>query len=133
MPLMIFFRLFRRDNHKDSARKLYISLVEQSRRPAFYMDCGVPDTMEGRFDMIALHAFLVMRRLKQDHGAAAELSQELFDIMFADMELIGIPHRIVVGDKSLDRGVYEYKSRRTTDAEEIEIDNVIEFLNAKFT
>lgn len=83
---MKFFRMFRRSRHEDSARKLYISLVEQSRRSAFYMDCGVPDTVEGRFDMIALHAFLIMRRLKQGHGAASELSQELFDVMFSDMD-----------------------------------------------
>jgi len=54
-------------------------------------------------------------------------------IMFADMELIGIPHRIVVGDKSLDKGVYEYKSRRNTDSEDVEVDQVIEFLNSKFS
>ncbi len=54
-------------------------------------------------------------------------------IMFADMELIGIPHRLVVGDKSLDKGVYEYKSRRNTDSEDVEINQVIEFLNSKFS
>ncbi len=53
-------------------------------------------------------------------------------IMFADMELIGIPHRLVVGDKSLDKGVYEYKSRHNSDSEDIAIDTVIDFLNSKF-
>ncbi len=54
-------------------------------------------------------------------------------IMFADMELIGIPHRLVIGDKSLDKGVYEYKSRRNSDSEDVETEKVIEFLNTKFS
>ena len=52
-------------------------------------------------------------------------------IMFADMELIGIPHRIVVGDKSLDQGVYEYKARHSQDTHNVAIDGITEFLNAK--
>ena len=49
-------------------------------------------------------------------------------VMFADMELIGIPHRIVVGEKSLDKGVLEYKSRSGGDKREIPIDQIILFL-----
>lgn len=52
-------------------------------------------------------------------------------IMFADMELIGIPHRIVVGDKSLDKNIYEYKSRRNDDMEEVPVDQVLSFITAK--
>lgn len=52
-------------------------------------------------------------------------------IMFADMELIGIPHRIVVGDKSLDNNVYEYKSRRGGEAEEIPVDEILPFITSK--
>jgi len=52
-------------------------------------------------------------------------------IMFADMELIGIPHRIVVGDKSLDKNIYEYKNRQGDDAQEIPIDQILEFISAK--
>ena len=51
--------------------------------------------------------------------------------MFADMELIGIPHRIVVGDKSLDKNIYEYKNRQGDDAQEIPIDQMLEFISAK--
>ncbi|MFP3874424.1 MAG: proline--tRNA ligase [Thiohalophilus sp.] len=49
-------------------------------------------------------------------------------VMFADMELIGIPHRIVIGDRSLDKGVVEYKTRRETEAREIPVDQIIERL-----
>jgi len=52
-------------------------------------------------------------------------------IMFADMELIGIPHRIVVGDKSLDNNVYEYKSRRAGESEEIPLDEILPFITSK--
>lgn len=46
-------------------------------------------------------------------------------VMFADMELIGIPHRIVIGDRSLDKGVVEYKTRRETEAREIPVEEIV--------
>ncbi len=46
-------------------------------------------------------------------------------VMFADMELIGIPHRVVIGEKNLDAGVVEYKCGRTTDAELVAIDEIV--------
>ncbi|MDR9437751.1 MAG: His/Gly/Thr/Pro-type tRNA ligase C-terminal domain-containing protein, partial [Thiohalophilus sp.] len=49
-------------------------------------------------------------------------------VMFADMELIGIPHRIVIGDRSLDKGVVEYKTRRETDAQEIPVDAIVDHI-----
>ena len=49
-------------------------------------------------------------------------------VMFADMELVGIPHRIVIGEKGLDAGTLEYKGRRDTEKTEIALDNVINFL-----
>jgi len=68
------------------ARGLYLSLVAQARQSGFYLRCGVPDTVDGRFDMILLHAFLVLRRLKRDHARTAGLAQAVFDLMFADMD-----------------------------------------------
>jgi cytochrome b pre-mRNA-processing protein 3 len=68
------------------ARGLYSSLVAQARQPGFYLEFGVPDTVDGRFDMVLLHAFLVLRRLKGDHSRTADLAQALFDHMFADMD-----------------------------------------------
>ncbi len=49
-------------------------------------------------------------------------------VMFADMELIGIPHRLVLGDRGLDEGMIEYKGRRDKDNQKIPADNIIEFL-----
>lgn len=54
-------------------------------------------------------------------------------IMFADADLIGIPHRLVVGEKSLDKGVVEYKNRRAESAEDIDKDNIMAALLAKLS
>lgn len=52
-------------------------------------------------------------------------------IMFADAELIGIPHTLVIGDRSLDNGVIEYKDRLSGEKQEVAIDEVINFIQAK--
>jgi prolyl-tRNA synthetase len=51
--------------------------------------------------------------------------------MFADMELIGIPHRIVVGDKGLDTGTLEYKGRRDAEVSFVPIEEVLPFLTER--
>ncbi|MEW8034917.1 MAG: proline--tRNA ligase [Candidatus Thiodiazotropha sp.] len=51
--------------------------------------------------------------------------------MFADMELIGIPHRIVVGEKSLDEDKVEYRGRRETENSFIPLDEIVGFLSAR--
>ena len=53
----------------------------------FYTRYGVPDTVDGRFELVSLHAFLVLRRLKRRSESASDLSQALFDAMFEDMDL----------------------------------------------
>lgn len=84
---MQWSRLFatRRNDDKPAAATLYRAIVVQARQPAFFVTYGVPDTLDGRFDLIALHMFLVLHRLKQD-GRAAGLSQVVFDTMFEDMD-----------------------------------------------
>jgi len=52
-------------------------------------------------------------------------------VMFADADLIGIPHRLVLGERGLDKGVIEYKGRRDADNEEIPLDEIAAFLKAK--
>ena len=79
-------RLARRRDRNDVAHALYVALVGQARAPAFYSACAVPDSLDGRFDMIVLHAFLVMRRLGAEGEAGGALAQALFDVMFSDMD-----------------------------------------------
>lgn len=69
-----------------AASMLYEEIVGQARRPEFYLVCGVPDTVQGRFEMIALHMFLVLHRLKREGQPAMALAQDLFDLMFQDMD-----------------------------------------------
>lgn len=76
----------RRSGRIDSARAIYAVVVRQARSPAFYRDLGVPDTVDGRFELVVLHAFLVLRRLKGEPAPAPEVAQALFDVMFDDMD-----------------------------------------------
>ena len=82
--------MFRRNRPLEAAaRRLFACLVEQSRRPAFYEAAGIPDTLDGRFDLIGLHLFLVLRRLRREPAerqGAEELAQFLFDTTFANMD-----------------------------------------------
>ena len=52
-------------------------------------------------------------------------------VMFSDMELIGIPHTIVIGDRSLDNGEMEYKNRRAGSKENVAAEGIVEFLKQK--
>lgn len=61
---------------------LYRACIAQARIPAFYDALKVPDTVDGRFDMLLLHVYLVVRRLND----APEQAQQLFDLMFVDMD-----------------------------------------------
>ncbi len=70
----------------DAATALYEKIVAQARQPRFYARMGVPDTLDGRFDMIVLHAFLVFYRLKDEGPAAREVSQKVFNAMFEDFD-----------------------------------------------
>jgi len=66
---------------------LYGNAVEMARAPSFFADHGVADSVDGRFDALALVVGLIMRRLKDCGDAGQTLSQQLFDTMFADMDL----------------------------------------------
>src|ERR1700679_3464089 len=57
---------------------IYGMIVTQAREPLFYRDFGVPDTVDGRFDLLVLHLWLVLRRFKLAEDGTA-LSQALFD------------------------------------------------------
>lgn len=65
---------------KAAGRALYDALVARARAPVFFRDFAVPDTIDGRFDMMALHAWLVLARLKQQgrDGEAQALTDAIF-------------------------------------------------------
>jgi cytochrome b pre-mRNA-processing protein 3 len=83
---MALRNLLRRSGAGEGAGLLYAAAVAQARQPGFFLHCGVPDTVDGRFDMISLHVHVVLRRLRQGGETAAETAQAVFDAMFADMD-----------------------------------------------
>jgi cytochrome b pre-mRNA-processing protein 3 len=78
--------VFRRRSQGSTIRALYGAVVAQARSAAFYADFGVPDTVEGRFDLIVLHLVLLLRRLGQDDDLPRSLGQDLFDQFCRDLD-----------------------------------------------
>ena len=56
---------------REAADLAYRRVVEQARQAVFFTDYGVPDTLDGRFELICLHAFLYLHRLKGDRPQAS--------------------------------------------------------------
>ncbi len=77
--------LFRRDRRGDTISALYGMIVAQARLPCFYRDYAVPDTVNGRFDLIVLHLALALGRLMPDAELKA-LGQGVFDQFCVDMD-----------------------------------------------
>jgi len=78
--------LFRRRRASDEALALYTAAVRQARQEAFYRELGVPDSIDGRFDLVALHVWLLCRRMKGE-ASAEPLAQGLIEVFFADMDV----------------------------------------------
>jgi cytochrome b pre-mRNA-processing protein 3 len=83
---------FRRSPYMGSIHAFYGAIVAQARSPAFYTSYGVPDTMEGRFELIVLHLVLVLHRLAREagdgagRGPAGAVGQRLFDAFCRDLD-----------------------------------------------
>jgi cytochrome b pre-mRNA-processing protein 3 len=77
---------FRRNSQARTIHALYGAIVAQARSPTFYADYRVPDTVEGRFDLIVLHLVLLLRRLGHRAEAGRGLGQELFDAFCRDLD-----------------------------------------------
>ena len=99
----MIFGLFRKSADSEAVYAVYSAIVAQSRRPVFYAQWGVPDTVTGRFDMISLHISLLFRRLRSERKDAATFSQAVFDLFFRDMDRslremgatdLGVPKKI---------------------------------------
>jgi cytochrome b pre-mRNA-processing protein 3 len=79
-------RIFGGRSKEREGQDLYAALVQQARLPEFYKDLGIPDTPEGRYEVIVLHAFLLFQRLNTDLERTRALSQRIFDVMFSDLD-----------------------------------------------
>jgi cytochrome b pre-mRNA-processing protein 3 len=85
--LVGFLGLGRRNRHERAGFQLYGSAVAAARDPYLYTVLGAPDTLDGRFDLIGLHTFLLIQRLKREAEPGPALAQAVFDAMFSDMDI----------------------------------------------
>ncbi len=69
-----------------SSTELYGRVVAQARDARFYRDLQVPDTAEGRLEMILIHLVLVLRRLQRDGAAGAKLARALAERFVTDVD-----------------------------------------------
>ncbi|HTV45268.1 MAG TPA: ubiquinol-cytochrome C chaperone family protein [Stellaceae bacterium] len=76
----------RRKPIRNAAMAAYVHIVAQAREPVFFTDYGVPDTLDGRYELICLHAFIYLHRLRELRPGSAALSQAVFDTMFGDLD-----------------------------------------------
>ena len=77
---MIFFK-----RNKDIHFDIYYKIVNISRDTNFYSKCKVPDTTDGRFEILLLHLIILIRKLKKDRKEY--LSQSIVDLMFSSIDL----------------------------------------------
>lgn len=83
----MIFGLFRKKPHQELVERLHEKIVSQSRLPAFFLPpYGVPDTLVGRFEILALNAGLVLTRLNQAAQPGPEVSQALADAIFTHFD-----------------------------------------------
>lgn len=75
-------------SRRQDAARLFAAIVARAREPVFYARLGIPDTIDGRFDLLALHAWLVLDRLREiGQGTGVnDLSQELLNATFVSFE-----------------------------------------------
>jgi cytochrome b pre-mRNA-processing protein 3 len=94
------FLLKKRPNERrGTIERLYGAIVAQARNPVLYTQMKAPDTVEGRFDLVVLHLFLVNERLASLGEEGRALAQELLDFFFEDMD--ASLREIGIGDLSV--------------------------------
>jgi cytochrome b pre-mRNA-processing protein 3 len=80
-------RRFRKpDPNAQAARRIYECLVERSRAPDFYRAFGVADTIDGRFDLLALHAYLALDALGAEGAAGRAVGEALVTTIFTGFD-----------------------------------------------
>jgi len=96
-------RIGRRAAHERTGFVLYGATVAAAREPYLYTEHGVPDTLDGRFDLIGLYAILLIHRLRFLPEPGPALAQAVFDAMFSDMDVA--LREMGVGDLSVGKRV----------------------------
>lgn len=102
----MILRPFRRSAEACSIASLYGMIVAQARRPVFYADFGVPDTVQGRFDLIVLHLVLLLRRLDGSGEQERLFGQRLFDAFCRDLD--GNLREMGIGDLAVPKHMQRF-------------------------
>lgn len=71
-------------HNRELAERLHAAIIQRARAPEFYTRFGVPDTIDGRFDLVALHAWMALGRLSDP--ALRSVSQQLTNILFSSFD-----------------------------------------------
>jgi cytochrome b pre-mRNA-processing protein 3 len=95
--------LGRGNRHERAGFMLYGAAVTAAREPFLYQELAVPDTLDGRFDLVGAYAFLLIHRLTAAPEPGPALAQAVFDAMFSDMDIN--LREMGVGDLSVGRRV----------------------------
>lgn len=83
---MIFGLSRRRKSNRAIVDTVYAKLTEAGRQPQFYSDLDVPDTVMGRFELIAAHVIVFLRRTTTGGQALSALGQDIVDLFFLDLD-----------------------------------------------
>jgi cytochrome b pre-mRNA-processing protein 3 len=96
--MSLFRRLFSPADPREAVRPLYASVIARAREPHWYAQGGVPDTLDGRFDMVAAVLSFVLLRLEREEAAKQEsvwLTEIFVDDMDSQLRQIGIGDMVV--------------------------------------
>lgn len=83
MSFSLLKKIFASDSYEAAAHDAYLILVGQARQEYFYTKYGVADNLDGRFDVIVLHIFLLTSRIKNE---APEFLRSIWEVFFSDMD-----------------------------------------------
>lgn len=123
----MFGLLKKKNPHEQNAYEMYAQVMEQSRKPEFYNDFSVPDTFDGRFEVLIVHAFILIEVLnKKDIAGAEAFNQALFDRIFVQMKItlreigvgdVGIPKHMQKMMKALNGRLHAYSAAYNAEGE----------------
>ena len=95
--------LFRASVNRAVIRDLHGKIVAAARQPALYADYGVPDTLEGRFELVTLHAMIALRALRSAPEPGPQMAQDISNAVFADFD--AALREMGVGDASIPKRI----------------------------
>ncbi|MDY8109609.1 ubiquinol-cytochrome C chaperone family protein [Fulvimarina sp. 2208YS6-2-32] len=98
----------RRRRNREIVDRLYEAVIERARRPRLFEECGVPDTVMGRFEALSLQMFLFLRRCRTS-DALRPIAQDMVDRFIVDMD--DSLRQIGIGDQSVPKRMRKLTGR----------------------